>query len=109
MKELKRREHPGWAIKFKDGTWLGGPHGWHHHDDAFYADIYSSPEEAKDCYEMSELTSPYDIVLAWEPLCERLRFEVVSLTKTNKVSPGDLSDLESDIEMILSKIKEMQQ
>lgn len=105
----KRQSHPGWAVKFSDGTWLGGAHGWFRAEDAFYADIYESSERAVECLTISNvLKEPdlkWDIVPAWEPLCERLRVEISSLEEANKITPGELYDIVFDLEYVLSRLK----
>ena len=48
MKNRKERNtHPGWAVRFSDGTWLGCAHGWFTTNETFYADIYDSKEDAE--------------------------------------------------------------
>lgn len=107
MKEEERNTHPGWSVRFIDGTWLGGPHGWYQHKDAFDADIFPSKEDATYFVKISEIKDDFEIVAAWEPLCERLRVEIKSLKKVNKVTPSDLFDLEREAENLLDKIKSM--
>ena len=110
MKEQKRHQHPGWAVKFTDGSWLSGGHGWHQHADAFYASIFSSFEAAKEAVETSELYDPkvsWEIISAWEPLCERLRHDVIILRQVNKIKPLDIMNLRMDLEDILNTVKKL--
>lgn len=114
-KETLRKAHPGWSIQFEDGTWLGGAHGWFRDEDAFYADIYESEARALEILEYVKKDHSYDsyfqlaakVVPAWEPLCEHLRHENKSLKAANKISPSDLFDLSFELDMVLSKLKEL--
>lgn len=110
----KRGNHPGWAVRFSDGTWLGGAHGWFRSEDAFYADTYDSEEEAhkyltyvkndKDDSEYFALDA--EVVPAWEPLCERLRLEVNSLKEVTKI---DIFDLNEAVDEVASKVEELKE
>jgi hypothetical protein len=112
-----RGAHPGWAVKFSDGTWLGGAHGWFRSDDAFYADIYDSKEEGEkslkylreDRDEKGYFDLPAEVVEAWQPICESLRLEVTTLKQANIVSYMDIFDLREELESIVDKVKEWQE
>lgn len=101
----KRNSHPGWAVQFSDGSWLGGAHGWFASDDAFYADIYDSAKEAEEALKMSEIKGMATIVPAWQPLCEHLRFENSELKKSNKISISDVDDVVFELENVLNSLK----
>ena len=105
----ERQSHPGWAVKFSDGTWLGGAHGWFRHDDAFFADIFDSKEEAEHYikvagFDDTSLNLESEAIPAWEPLCESLRHDVAMLTKANKVTPDNIFELRQELENILAMV-----
>jgi hypothetical protein len=105
---------PGWAVRFEDGSWLGGAHGWFRSDDAFYADVYESKEDAqrylddlrRDKDEGGHFDLPAEIVPAWQPLCESLRVEVRSLKQANKLTPSKLMDITMNLESVLYDLKQ---
>lgn len=109
MKEEKGK-FPGWAVKFEDGTWLASAHGLHRFEDASYAKLYDSWEDArydaeyyrKDYPNDSHVT--YDVIPGWEPLCEQLRSEVSNLEKTNKISWMDIFEIATELESIAYKL-----
>ena len=114
----KREEsnaHPGWSVRFSDGTWLGGAHGWFRSEEAFYADIYDSEEEARNCleqvkndlYDKEYFSLDAEVVPAWQPLCERLRLDAHTLTASNKVNIFDLNMTVDDIQSQLNELKKM--
>lgn len=108
-----RDTHPGWAIYFEDGTWLGGAHGYIRTGGAFYAYIFSSKEAAEKVLthlrtsrtEGNYFSVPAEIIVAWEPLCENLRSEVSALKQANVVKYLDIFDLREEVESILNRIK----
>ncbi len=111
MKErAERGRHPGWAVRFADGSWLAYGHGWHLFDDAFYARLFSSAEEAEKAVKEAAgdfiKLDEYDIVPGWEPVCEQLRHDVAELQHANKFSPDDIFDITMDLESILSRLKD---
>lgn len=113
----ERGAHPGWAVRFDDGTWLGGAHGWFRSEDAFYADIYDSKEEGektleylrKDRSENGYFDGPAQVVEAWQPICESLRLEVNTLKQANTVGYMDIFDLREKLESIVEDVKEWQE
>lgn len=113
VKTYERQAHPGWAVKFSDGTWLGGAHGWFRTDDPFYADVYASEKDAKesldyvknDVEEGDYFKLDAEVVPAWESLCESLRFEVSQLKKANVITPEDLSEAVMRLEDVISGLQ----
>lgn len=109
-----REAHPGWAVRFEDGTWLGGAHGWFRSEDAFYADICDTKEECEkylkyvreDTMYKGEFDLPAEVVEAWQPICESLRLEVNSLKVYNTVKFGDIFDLKMQLEDALNTVNE---
>jgi|ERR1700723_475727 len=109
----ERNSHPGWAVKFEDGTWLGGAHGWFRTKDAFYADKYASKEAAEgylqslrdDKSEQGQFDLPAEIVPAWEPMCESLRVEISSLKDANTITPDKVMYIAIALEGILHDLK----
>lgn len=105
---------PGWAVRFEDGTWLGGAHGWFRSEDAFYADIYASKEDAqrylddlrKDKYESDYFNLPAEIIPAWQVQCESLRLEVRMLKQANRLTPSKLMDITMNLEQVLYDLKQ---
>jgi hypothetical protein len=112
-----RQAHPGWAVRFEDGTWLGGAHGWFRSEDAFYADIYDTKEEGektleylrKDKSEGGHFDLPAQVVEAWQPICESLRLEVSTLKQANIVGYMDIFELRDELESIVDRVKEWQE
>ena len=106
----KRNQHPGWAVRFEDGSWQSGGHGWYRDDDAAMAERHETKEaadyNAKKCQEWHNDTMPYEIVPAWEPLAESLRMDVAQLKKANTITPSELYEIESDLEFILTRLKD---
>lgn len=120
MKPLKdkreeRGAHPGWAVRFSDGTWLGGAHGWFRSPEAFYADIYDSKEDGErylkmlrsDKSEGGHFDLDAEVIPAWEPLAESLRLEISSLRRTVKIDFHDLYMAVEDIQNSLDTVKDM--
>lgn len=108
----KAGQHPGWAVRFQDGSWQSGGHGWYREDDAALAERYETVEEAnnnaKRCQESYNDTMPYEVVVAWEPLCESLRNNIHFLKKANKVSPDNIRNIIDEMENLLYTLKETQ-
>jgi hypothetical protein len=112
-----RGAHPGWAVRFQDGTWLGGAHGWFRSEDAFYADIYDTKEEGEktlkylrdDKHEGGHFDLPAEVIEAWQPICESLRLEVSTLNQANLVGYMDIFDLKQDMEGIIDRVKEWEE
>lgn len=114
---MKNREemgaHPGWAIRFSNGAWLGGAHGWWTSMESFYADVFDSEEEAKSTLKYvrdnykddSDFHLAAEIIPAWEQLCESLRVEVRSLREANTISPDDISDAIDSLEDVIRTLK----
>lgn len=110
MSKTKRGEHPGWAIKFADGTWLGGGHGWSCPDDPFYASIFESEKEAQRVFEMAQedcdgKLPEANIVQAWEPLCNSLWFEIKQLEKAKNITPANINKTISSLEEAIYLLK----
>lgn len=105
----ERNRHPGWAVRFVDGSWLAYGHGWHLFEDAFYARIFSSAQEAedavKDAAEDFTKLDDYDIVPAWEPVCEQLRHDVAELKHANTFSPDDIFEITMELDSILARLR----
>lgn len=112
-KKEERGSHPGWAVRFSDGTWLGGAHGWFRTEDAFYADIYESKKDAEgylkhvreDKHDAEYFALDAEIVPAWEPLCENLRLEISTLRSSCKLNIYDLNSSVDDIQYQLDELK----
>lgn len=110
-----REAHPGWAVRFEDGTWLGGGHGWFRAEDAFYADIYDSKEQGLKYLEDlrndphkrygNTFDLPAEAVEAWQPICETLRLDVSILKKCNTIEWMDIVDLREDLQQIMDRVK----
>lgn len=109
MKELKRNAHPGWAVQDEGGGWLCYGHGFFLSEDAFYADVVLSEEDAKhlikEANEDFENNTSFNIVLAWEPLCESLRHEVAALKEANTISPSKIMDIVIDLQGVIADLK----
>ncbi len=120
MKPLKdkreeRGAHPGWSVRFSDGTWLGGAHGWFRSEDAFYADIYDTKEEGEkylkyvrdDQHDAEYFSLDAEVVPAWEPLAESLRLEISNLRRGAKIDFHDMHMAVEDIQYALDAVKDM--
>ena len=103
-----KQEHPGWALQSKEGYWMAYGHGWHQSEDAFYARIFATPEEAQR--ELKDMQEDFvggiecDIVPAWEPACGKLRHEVKVLTDANKISPDDIFEITMSLEDVIARL-----
>lgn len=110
----REKGHPGWSVYFEDGTWLGGAHGWFRSEEAFYADVYDSAEEAqrwlddlrRDKGEGGHFDLPAKVIPAWEPLAESLRLEVSQLKQANSLSPSTISDIVFSLEDAIRQLKD---
>lgn len=105
----ERNKHPGWAVRTKTGHWLSYAHGFHLSEDAFYARVVDSEEDAKHlikqaCEDFGNSVL-FSVVLAWEPLCEQLRFQVSSLKKANTLSPNKIDDVILSLEDAISTLQ----
>lgn len=111
-----RDTHPGWAVRFEDGTWLGGAHGYIRTGSAF-AYIYDSKEDGEKVLaylrssrtEASYFGTPAEVIEAWQPICETLRSDVSALKQANVVQYLDLFDLREELESIVDKVKGWQE
>jgi hypothetical protein len=105
----ERNSHPGWAVRFEDGSWLAYGHGWHQFTDAFYARLFDSAEKAEEAVKEAAkdwgLDEEYDIIPGWQPVAEQLRHDVAELKHANKFSPDDIFEISMELESILSKLK----
>ena len=105
--EIERNIKPGWAIRFPDGEWLCYAHGWFTSKDPFYARRETTEESATanliDCKE--EGYEGGEVVVAWEPYCAHLLFDIDELKKANKISPRDLFDIAFELDMIIGKLR----
>lgn len=114
-KREEREAHPGWAVRFSDGTWLGGAHGWFRAKEAFYADIFDSEEEGhrylkmvrEDKHDKEYYSLDAEVIPAWEPLCEHLRLEISTLRSSTKLDIYDLNSTVEDIQWKLDDLKKM--
>ncbi len=114
-KREERGAHPGWAVRFADGTWLGGAHGWFRSEDAFYADIYDTKEEGEkylkyvrdDKHDAEYFSLDAEVVPAWEPLAESLRLEISNLRRSVKIDFHDMHMAVEDIQYALDAVKDM--
>lgn len=103
-----KQKHPGWALQTKEGCWVAYAHGYFTVEDAFYARIYSSQEDAQ--YHLKDMQEDFvggiecDIVPAWEPACGKLRHEVRVLTDANKVSPDLLFEVTMELESVIARL-----
>lgn len=118
FKDLETRNaHPGWAVYFEDGTWLGGAHGYIRTGDAFSAYIYDTKEQAEKVLdhlrngktEGKYFSLPSNIIEAWQPACENLRANVAALKQANVVGYLDIFDLHEELESIVGKVKSWQE
>jgi hypothetical protein len=105
MKE--RGSYPGFAIKTSDNKWLGEGHGYLLSTDAFYAEVFNTAKEAIDFATQAQVDFQftYDIVAAWEPVCEKLRHQISELEEVNTIKPNDLLDISLELISIISKLK----
>jgi len=104
--EEKRLAHPGWAVKFEDGTWLCIAHGAGMVVDAFYARTWATEKEAESevlhCIKDQDIPNvPYKVIPAWEPLCESLRVRIGGLIEANKIEPGDIMEMTWQLEEVI--------
>lgn len=108
--EFDKQEHPGWAIQ-TDGLWLSYAHGWHVAKDGFFARIFSTEHDAHqaalEAQEDFQGGFEYTIVVAWEPLCAKLRREVSALKKANTIDPHKLFQITFNLEEIMADLKDV--
>lgn len=111
----KRNLHPGWCIQFSDGTIFGSAHGYFATTDAFYAIIFDQSKEDTEQFikdygkEIEEDTgqkiADAKVVEAWQPLCERLRFDLSQLRRANAISPDKIFNIITELEFALNTVK----
>lgn len=105
----EREAHPGWAIRFNDGTWLCTNMMCDKVSDAFYATRYESSETALSEMRQAQKewcdTSIGEAVVAWEPLAESLRVRISSLRDALKITPDDIFEMTLSLENALSILK----
>jgi hypothetical protein len=124
--DYRKTKHPGWAVQLDDGSFLCVAHGlWP--GDAFYAHVMKTEGDAKSLLEeyineiknigiwKGEKTEHYDpnrvlptgkAVLAWEPMCAHLLYDVENLEKANKITPRTVSTITDSLREALSLIEE---
>lgn len=106
----ERGSHPGYAIKASDNSWVTSAHGLYLAEDPFFALTYDTKESAQETLDYAlqdedlpkELT--YEVVEAWIPVCEQLRFDIDQLRKANTISPDELFDIKFELENILYRL-----
>lgn len=83
-------KHPGWAIKFEDGSYVGFAHGIHDVEPLF-AHIFDSKEDAGKWFTdvKAEFSVPCNVVEAWEPKIAELLYKIDKLERMNKINPED--------------------
>jgi hypothetical protein len=116
-KRHERKAHPGWAVQFVDGSWLGGAHGWFTSEEAFYADTYDSEEKARSTLEYvrknhkedSDFAQDARIIPAWEVLAEHLRLDIHFLKKSSQVKRETVDDITEALEDALRTLKSAQE
>lgn len=104
-----REAHPGWSIRFSDGSWLCTNMMCDRVDDAFYATRYESPEvalsELKQAKEEWQGETPdAEVVEAWQPLCETLRVRIQSLNDACAITPDDIFEIKLSLEDAISRL-----
>lgn len=91
-----RYEHPGWAVRFQDGTWLCSTMCLDRISDCFYATTYDSMQDAEAMQQhfyASYADQPSSqIVEAWQPICEVLRLRITNLKQACAITPQTLDD-----------------
>lgn len=99
--------HPGFAVRFRDGSWLAYGHGWHIFDasHARIARVFASDNEA--CLAVAEAAEDYapgavagmhpEVVVAWEVECAKLRAKVEELQAANMITPKTLDAVEESL------------
>lgn len=111
-------DHPGWAIKYPNNPegewWQPGCHGsgcWYD-ETPYLSEFFNTAEEAKKTAESlkieDNMTAPYIIIEAWEPLCYNLQTANDTLRQANNITMRDIWDIEEmldDVKGILSKNK----
>lgn len=123
---LKRNGHPGWGVQMEGGTWLCAVHGLYEVDDAFYATVMDTKEEAERLLQdyiietknigmwKGKPTEHFDpnrpvpkgkTSPAWEPMCQMLIFDVERLKLANKISPSTLFDIQMSLEDAINTIQ----
>ena len=106
----ERQSHPGWAVRFEDGSWLCIAHGVDMATDAFYANTYETKELANltvlSCYSDGDIpnTIGYEVVVAWEHCCEVMRHHVKSLREANKIDPSDIMEMTWQLEGVIATL-----
>lgn len=96
---MSAEEHPGWAIRFEDGEWLAIAHGIASAKNPFFAEIFSSKEEAEKFINECKVSS-YQVVEAWPVLVAQLRFQIEGLEKANSISPEKFRKIWSQLDRI---------
>lgn len=109
LNEDKRKTHPGYAVKFENGSWLTSAHGLYLDEDAFMGITFKTREEAEslvtEAQKEGEIPSlKFEVVEAWQPVCERLRHDIEMLNKANTISPSDLMNIRIELENIMSRL-----
>lgn len=112
MDDKKNEFHPGWAVQFADGTWLGVGHGYWWFENATMAHIYNSVGAANsDVMEFFKdepaQRQGYTIILAWEPRCLKFQSEVQTLQAATAIDPLELFLSLETIKGAVSTIEEM--
>jgi hypothetical protein len=106
-----KQKHPGFALQTKEGHWIAYAHGWFTAEDAFYAHIFTSIQEAEsnllDMQEDFKGGIHARVVVAWEPACGKLRHEVRVLKDANKISPDNLMEVWLKLEGIKADAEEV--
>jgi hypothetical protein len=110
---------PGYAIKFSDGTWLGGCHGWYISDDPGDVDIHDTVEQAENNIKLAkerggiDRNIKYTIVPAFEYQCynlkrenDKLKIENERLKVANEISPKQIHSLIIHLESLTTNLKE---
>lgn len=106
--------HPGFSVKFRDGSWLAYGHGFHFVE-VDLARQYREEASARDAIaEWSADCEPGvidglgpEVVVAWEPECARLRARIEELEKANLVTPATLDSVEESLTDALRSLGRM--
>lgn len=105
-RRAKPKAHPGWAVRLGDGSWVSSAHGLFPEENAGLAVLEDTKEEAEqllkyfaeDWKHDPALLVGAEVIVAWEPCCEHLRFKMKQLQAALLITPDQINEVYDKLE-----------
>ncbi len=93
--------HPGWAVRYSNGSWLSGGHGFFQTEEG---DIELSKEDAQRAMQWAGFPDG-EVVVAWEPRCHKLERECTRLKAACGLTPDDIEEASEKLDEVMTLLR----